>query len=471
VLLVSLTADLTFFLDEWSLITRPGWGLDTLLEPHNEHPYLAPIVIYKVLLEVFGMGSVLPFQLVNIGLAICVAGLTMVLVRPRLGPVPALIAAAVLLTLGAAWETLLWPMAMGFLGSLACGLGALIALDRERPRDGLICALLVAGICSSSVGLVFIVGVAVDAALRPGRAPTRERLRRAWVVAVPVALAAAWYLAYGSEAESAASLANLAGIPVYAMNAAATVCASLLGLISVDPESSGALAGTAWGRILVIAGLVGAVLVILLAAELLRGRRLRPAGAAAAIALAVVVVASNVVALRDGQRFLLGASDIARAELAALETAGEHANRDLVLSPDVADSPHLATVVAGPYLDAVAAFGSPVDLPDDLAGSSEANRARADGVLAAALGLALAPGAEPERGTCRRLAPGEAAELAPGEVTIRSRDGVGVRVARFGASPSVELGRTAATATLDIPADASPQPWRLIVDGAAEVCS
>jgi hypothetical protein len=110
-----------------------------------------------------------------------------------------------------------------------------------------------------------------------------------------------------------------------------------------------------------------------------------------------------------------------------------------------------------------------VDTPADLERASALNRERADAVLAAALGLALEPGADPV-GVCERLAAGETAEVGPGAVKVAPRDTVGVRVGRFADAPLVQLGRTSGEATLEIPADASARPWRVQVDGAASVC-
>ena len=44
--LLSLSRDLTFFLDEWDfLLHRRGFAADVLLDPHNEHIAVLPIAI------------------------------------------------------------------------------------------------------------------------------------------------------------------------------------------------------------------------------------------------------------------------------------------------------------------------------------------------------------------------------------------------------------------------------------------
>jgi hypothetical protein len=502
------------------VILRDGWSADALLGPHNEHPYLGPIVVYKLLLAVFGMDSTLPFRLVNLALLIGVAWLVMVFVRSRLGPWPALIAAALLLFLGPAWEDLLWPAGISFLGSMAAGLGALALLDRERTREAWVCALLVVSLCFSSLGLVFAAGVAVDVALRGRGGAARARLARAWVPAVPVVLYAVWFLAYGHEAQGNASLDNLLGIPLYAWTAAAAVLASLLGLVQVDPTAAGAVVSFDWGKPLLVAGLVGAgiliardprvisqrlwvlaataavfwasaglnqvpgrepgasryqligaVLVILIAAELLRGRRLGRGGLWVAAALAALAVVSNIGALRNGERFLREQSDTARAELTALELAREAVDPGFVLSSEVTETPYLAPIVAGPYFEAVDRDGSPVDSPGDLLEASEENRGRADRLLASALGVSLEPATGSGEG-CERLDPSGELAVPPEGSLIEPIEGpTTVLLRRFAEDTyPVELGPASGASALRIAADDSTQPWTLGLDAPARIC-
>lgn len=519
-LILALSSDLTFFLDEWAVILgRQDWSADALLEPHNEHPYLGPIVIYKLLLGAFGMESTLPFQIANVALLVLVAGLVFVLVRRRLGGVPALVAAALLLTLGASWENLLWPAGISFLGALSAGLAVMVLLDRERPPLALICVALVVGLCFSSLGLIFVIGFVVETALRRGGEPWSRRLAAMWPAGVAVALYGIWYLAYGTDAESAASLDNLLATPIYIWDAASIVLAALFGLLEVDSVNQGAVSGIDWGKPLLVVALlgagltlargrrvpsarlwamaaialtfwglaglnaipgreagasryllIGAVLVVLIATELLRGVRLsRPAAMIAAVVAAFAVV-SNIGALRDGQRFLEAQSNTARAELAALELAREGVDPAFGLTPEVAGTPYLAPIAAGPYFAAIDRWGSPVDSPADLEVASEADRARADTMLAAALGAALRPvatgaGCEPA------TAPSQSFELPPEGALVEPLGGsVAVRVGRFAEADPVELGAAPGPMLLTIGGDESSTPWRVSVEGRARIC-
>ena len=519
-LLLALSDGLTFFLDEWEVIQRPDWSLDSLLSPHNEHPYLGPVVVYRLLLEVFGLGSTLPFQIVNVALVVLVAWLVLVLVRRRLGAWAGLIAATLLLFMGAAWEDLLWPAGISFMGSTAAGLGAFVLLDRERrPSDGAVCALLVLSLCFSTLGLVFTVGVAADVILRDRARPLRERLARAWVPAVPVALYGIWFLAYGHEAEGNTSLDNLLGIPLYLWNAASAVFASLLDLVEVDPEN-GALNSAGWGKPILIAGLVGAAilisrspriastmlwslattavvfwasaglnasagrdpgasryqlvggaLVLLIAAELARGRRLPRPWLVVGGALAALAVVSGIGQLRDGERFRRAQSDLDRAQLSVLEIARDEVDPAFPMTEETIDTPYLITVHPGEYLDAVDRWGSPVDPSADLIGASEQNRARADFLLASILGVELEPAPSSPGGGCRELSPNAVTELPPDGLTISGEGAVEVRVRRFAATTFATVGSTTEGSLLQIPPDESEVPWTVQVGGApARVC-
>lgn len=454
-------------------------------------------------------------------LLICVAWLVMVLVRRRLGPWPGLMAAALLLFMGAAWEDLLWPIEISFLGSTAAGLGAFALLDRERPPDLGVCALLVLSSCFSGLGLVFTAGVVVDVLLRgrPAR-PLRERLRRAWVPAVPIALYVAWYLAYGQDAESNVTFDNLVGIPNYVWTAASTVPASLLGLVEVDADSAGALITHGWGPPLLLAlligaalliardptvvstrlwvfaatavafwasaglnrstgrdpgapryQLIGAVLLILISSELLRGRTFGRPLAWVAAALAALAVVAGIAGLREGADFRETQSDLDKAELSAVEVAGDQADPNLALTESITGTPFLGTVVVGPYLDAVERWGSPVGGADGVTAASEPNRARADFLLASLLGARLEPSAGGAGTNCRPLAAGDELELPADGLVIVPDDGaaeVGVR--RFADTSFASVGAASTASLLRLPADGSPVPWTVQVGAPARAC-
>src|SRR5947209_7490024 len=91
---------LTFFYDEWSFIlTRRGGGLHTYLDPHNGHPVLFPVIVYKLLFELVGLRHYAPYRVVGVALHLLCAALLYVLARRRIGPWAALVPSAMLLLL------------------------------------------------------------------------------------------------------------------------------------------------------------------------------------------------------------------------------------------------------------------------------------------------------------------------------------------------------------------------------------
>ena len=108
---------------------RAAMDLAHILQPHNEHPVILLHLIYGALLSTVGIRSYLPYMAVLLALHGANVLLLFEVVRRRAGDLVALAAAALLLVLGAGWENLLWAFQISFVGSLACGLGVLLALD------------------------------------------------------------------------------------------------------------------------------------------------------------------------------------------------------------------------------------------------------------------------------------------------------------------------------------------------------
>jgi hypothetical protein len=541
VLLLALGSRLSFMLDDWSfLLDRPGWTAHSLFDPHNEHIVILPVVIYKTLLATFGMDSALPFHVAATLLFLLSCLLLFLFLRRRVGDWLALIGTAVILFLGAGFEDLLWPFQIGFFGSMSCGLGMLLALERgDRGGDRLACVLLAGSMSFSSLGLPFAAGAAVDLFQR------REHWRsRLYIVAIPSLLFGAWWLGWGHTADTSLSLHNLATTPLFVFKALAAGIASLLGLVHPSLEP----AGLDWGRAIlpvvavvvasrlyrleevprwlwivaaigfsfwVLAGLsvkegrgptasryqyVSAIFILLIAAELLRGVRIGRNALIATSVVAVAAVVGNVTLLHDWYEIWRGQTEIARADLAAVEIMHESVPPDFVLAPEVATTGFLVVVTAGKYLETSAEFGSPAYTQAELAASPEPTRIAADKLLAAGLGIKLSPTETPRSpssgppprlidradalavrdASCLRLKASAAApplvDLPPGGAALASGSGSGfeVRLGRFSGSVSVDLGRLEedASAVIGIPTDRSPRPWklRLAGSGRAMVC-
>jgi hypothetical protein len=515
------TRGLTFFFDEWEFILhRRGISLSTFLAPHNgQHPSVLPVAVYKVMLQVFGLGSYLPYRLMIAASHLGCAVLLYVYARPRVGAWWALLPTALLLFLGAAWQDILWPFQIGYLFSVASGLGMLLALD-GRPRRGLLaCILLTISLTSSAIGFGFLVAACVELALQP------RRVASAWIVGVPLAILAVIFLGWGGS-DSASQLAGPAVAVRYALDMAAA--------------GAGGLAGTGldWGRPLLAVGAVAltllvlrrpplgprftalavgavvlwiltgvsraefqppvpadtsryiypsAVLLLLIAVTALAGLRGRPRPGAAVAAAAATALACimGLGLLGDGGGGLRSLSQALLPELTALEAARGHVDPGFAVDPQRAPP-----VTARSYLEAVDAFGSPAPSVQAVRRGSAQEKAQFDGALARALGVvssgpAGAPAGAPPQ--VELAAQGQVSTSGSCDVFRSSGSGAALDVAlRAGqavsvspsAGPAVELrlrrlapdfgsGAVAGTvpgggsATLAVPRDTLPDAWHL----------
>src|SRR5258706_123643 len=197
VAILLLTRRFNFYFDEWDFIlAAPNWSFASYLQPHNEHPVMIPRLIHALLLNTFGLLTFRPSMAVLLLLHGVNVVLLFELVRRRSGDVIGLGAAALLLLLGAGWENLLWAFQMTFVGSVACGLGALLMLERPRSRASLGAAagLTTASVMFSGIGLFFLVAAGVYLAVQ------KERWRDlSWLAPVAVAIGG-WYLMFGRGA-------------------------------------------------------------------------------------------------------------------------------------------------------------------------------------------------------------------------------------------------------------------------------
>ena len=210
--LLYLTRTYTFYFDEWTFITSaPDWALRTYFEPHNEHPVMLLRLVYSILLETAGLRTYLPYMAALLLAHAANVLLLFELVRRRAGDLVAMAAALVMLVLGAGWEDLLWAFQVGWLSSMAFGLGAVLALER---RPALAAALMTVSLSFAGTGVVFAVAIAVQLLLTPGR--RRDLL---WFAAPALALGA-WYLAFGRFGEHPnpqPTAANILIDPLYAL--------------------------------------------------------------------------------------------------------------------------------------------------------------------------------------------------------------------------------------------------------------
>ena len=190
---LDLTSYMNFYYDEWdSIAWRRAWRLDVFLWPHNEHWSTIPVLLWKSLFVVFGIGSHLPYEGAVLVAHVASVFLLFLLIRRRSGDLPAFAASLTLLVLGSGGSNIVWAFQVGFVGSVAFGLLAmLLVMGKPSPVHvaGASAALLCSLMCSS-VGLAFFAAFTAQVLLEHGR--------RRYLIAlvVPAAAFVAWYLAF-----------------------------------------------------------------------------------------------------------------------------------------------------------------------------------------------------------------------------------------------------------------------------------
>ena len=242
-LLLWFTRTFTFYFDEWTFITTaPDWTFRTYFEPHNEHPVMLLRLVYTILLSTAGLRSYTPYMAVLLIAHLANVVLLFALVRRRAGAAVALAAALILLLLGAGWEDLLWAFQIGWLASMAFGLGAILALER---RPAIAAALIAISLSFAGTGIVFAVAAGVGLLLTPGR--RRDLL---WLAAPAIALAA-WYVAFGrfgQHPNPQPTAANLLIDPLYTVWGLSQGLAGIIGASGWIgyPLLAAAIAAVAW---------------------------------------------------------------------------------------------------------------------------------------------------------------------------------------------------------------------------------
>ena len=426
-----LVRHLTFFADSWDfLMNRRHLTVSAVLEPHNEHIVVIPVLITQLFLRIFGMTSAMPeFVLLTVGL-LATAVLLYVYVKRRIGSWPALFAAALVLFLGPAYEVLLWTFEIGYVGSMLFGLAMLLALERrDRRGDVIACVSLLLCFGFSSLGIGFAVAGVV--AILVG--PRQTWRRRAFAVAVPVILYSLWWIGWGHNAETHLTLQNLLGSPRYVAEVVAVGIGALSGL-GTEPLTLSA--EPVWGRILLVAlitavGLliyrrkrvdpivwpvaaaaianwfltafsyipgreatasryqyVSAIFILMILAGLLRGSRLGRRTLIVGGLATALAIAPNLAVLRKGRDFFAEQTIFTRSDTAALEIARPTVSPEFSLTPEIAGTGSLVNVNAAKYFQAVKEFGSPAYSQGELETAAPQGRRQADVLLAHALPIA-----------------------------------------------------------------------------------
>jgi hypothetical protein len=242
---------------------------------------------------------------------------------------------------------------------------------------------------------------------------------------------------------------------------------------------------------------VGAVFILLIAAEAGVGSGLRGGWLAVGGVLLAGALIANINALREGERGLRASDDSVRALLAVVQVAAP------VVAPNfVAEPTNAPGVTAGKYLLAVRSLGSPALTLPELERASEGIRENSDRVLERAEALVLTGtrgqitgtrsisvdrvtgGRVAASGSCLRLEPnaaGATLDLAfpsDAQLLVRPQPGRAVelylrRFASIFSTPSSVVDG-ASSAVLRFPVDRAPQlPWRvrIVASQTVAICA
>jgi hypothetical protein len=507
------------------LVHYAPFSPEYLFAPFNGHLPVGGRFVYELVFATFGAKYEV-FVLINIASLFACVALTFELARRRVGTVAALAPCIVLLLLGFAREQLLWPLDFNTAGSLAFGLGAILVLQRDDRRGEILaCLLLALSIAMIELGLCFALGIAVWLAIRY----RRGAWRRAWIVLMPLALYAIWWAWARKFDQSETTAGNLHLIPETVLHGAAAALGALTG---TNPILAGSYVTTVtwFGRALAVAAavvlvarlwlgklprtiwvwlvilgsywlflavaarpaeggryvLVGAVLIVLIAADAVR-RRVSDGAAVALLVLALVALPANIAQLTEGRAddTLHHDPPVSHAEFAMLELARRHVDPDYVVTSDPrvaeVDGGLFIGIPASAYLDAAAHNGSIAYSLDELREQDEDLRLIADAALVGADGIAAEPASPPTRqAACRSVAVPPGAEsatfaVAPGKTLLHPEGGqTGLWLARFADSPrsvGIDYLSPRRWSALVIPPDEAPDRWRVTVDGPVTTCS
>lgn len=398
------TRNTIFWADEWEwILNRRDGGLNSLLAPHNQHFVLLPVVIYKLLFATAGLRHYWPYRGLLVAVQLVCVTLIFVYARRRVGGFFALFAATLILFFGPAWQDILWPFQSAWILTAAAGVGALLALDRrDRTGDLTACLLLAIALASASPGLAIAAGLTIDVL-------QRRRWRDLWIVGLPIALYALWWV---TNQQTVFNQHSLPLLPGFVFHAAAGTLSALTGLAGVDPYHDSGGDFYSWGIPLLLVGLValawwlrvlrgiparaltlsaillsfwlltglgrayvslgplvlkssghesrylyiGAVFLVLLVVELARTRAGdAPAVAAVIGVLTAAAVLSNLGALRDGAGLLRNQAQYTKAELETMNLS-----RNVVAPGYVSNGFIFGIVTAGGWFAADRALGSPI---------------------------------------------------------------------------------------------------------------
>ncbi len=187
---------LYFFGDDWEFLLQRGLNWDSLMRPHNEHWSFLPVIAFRLMVKIFGIGHYPAYALMPILLhAACCGLLYLVMRRNEVAAWPAAIVVIPFAFLcGNLGQNPLWDFQIGFLGSAAFGLLSLLSASGDgRTRLVLTWLAMIGSFLSSGMAIPMLVWLGLYVLLRRGLL---------WAIvttAPPGVVYLVWYATYGRE--------------------------------------------------------------------------------------------------------------------------------------------------------------------------------------------------------------------------------------------------------------------------------
>ncbi len=241
-----------FIRDDWAfLLTRPlirqqqgnaAW----LLTAQDGHWMTPPLVVYRLIQNVFGIGSYWPYLLPTMALHIGAVFLVRALChRHEVSPWTTTALSVLLLAFGSGWEDIVFAIQLVYNISLVAFLAHLLLVDHDGPpdrRDWIGAGLGLLSITSSGFGPFFLLGMAVFLGLR-------RRWRAVAIAVLPQGLAYAWWWAtWGEDPVGAASPHSLPGAVKYARLGLTATLNSMTGQVLLAGAALLGIVGVCWWR-------------------------------------------------------------------------------------------------------------------------------------------------------------------------------------------------------------------------------
>jgi hypothetical protein len=514
--------ELTWFAD----LSGPN-DLESIITPHYSHLIGTTRLVYLLSIDWLGPEYTI-MRVLGVGGVLLTATLFYVWAKRRIGPAWALLPAILLMVYGSGWQHVAGPVGFTVTFSIALGIGALIAVERNgRRSDLLACGLIALSVFTYTVGLAYLVGVAISVLLRA------DRLRRAWIFLVPLLLYATWWIWALQFDQGRTEFVGLVSIVKFFAGSMAVNAAGLTGVdvpilrifgsnqaLDASPTTLGWLAGLAlagfliwrvlrgnvprsfWASLGVLATFwlaaaiadtdfwfgsqvyairylfAGSSALLLVLVDAVSGSRIRGGWAFALLAAFAFSLAMNLVFLRDGAAFLRDRSGEVKADISMLELANDWLPGEGPAGGDGAARYQIAEVIpflnVGPprdeYLAAVAEFGSPAADLDEIRALPDADRVVVDQALRQVYALGLNPTANSpsEDSECVVASPaGGQLEVPEGGMFVRARGPQPATMSanRFGPAPGFDLGAAGrdSWSWVLIPTDPAPDPWQATV--------